>query len=248
MQSLTVRGVTLGTQPAKIAVPLVGTTRRDILAQASALVSLGADLAEWRADFYDRLTDEAALSDTLRSLRAALGDTPLLFTIRTRPEGGAVELSPSDYASLTRLAARSGCIDLADVELSLGEASARSLIDAIHAANCLAVGSRHDFAATPPHDTMLAYLREARRLGADVPKLAVMATGDADALALLNAAAAYRLEADRPYIAISMGRCGVVTRLACRLSGSCLTFAAMEQGSAPGQLPAARVRELLEVL
>ena len=248
MQPLTVRGVTFGAQPTKIAVPLVGTTRDDILAQAAALKTLGVDLAEWRADFYDRLCDEAALCDTLRALRDALGDTPLLFTIRTRREGGAADLAPARYASLTLLAAQSGSIDLADVELSLGETAARSLIDGIHAAGCLAIGSRHDFAATPPPDVLLAYLREARRLGADIPKLAVMALSDADALALLNAAAAYRLEADRPYIAISMGRCGVVTRLACRLSGSCLTFAAMEQGSAPGQLPAARVRELLEIL
>ena len=248
MQPLTVRGVTFGVQPTKIAVPLVSTTQDAILAQAAALKTLGVDLAEWRADFYDRLCDEAALTDTRRALRDVRGDTPLLFTIRTRREGGAADLDPARYAALTRAAARSGCIDLADVELSLGEAAARSLIDGIHSALCLAVGSRHDFAATPPHDVMLVFLREARRLGADIPKLAVMANSDADALALLNAAAAYRDEADRPYIAISMGRYGVVTRLACRLSGSCLTFAAMEQGSAPGQLPVARVRELLELL
>ena len=83
MRTLTIRGVTLGAGRPKIAVPIVGATRRDILAEASAVVSLGADLAEWRADCYDRLADRDALRDTLRALRDALGDTPLLFSVRT---------------------------------------------------------------------------------------------------------------------------------------------------------------------
>lgn len=248
VKTLSVRGVTLGDGAPKIAVPLVGRTRRELLAEAAAVMALPADVAEWRADFYEALGDEDALLETLRALRAALGERALLFTVRTRREGGAADADAARYAALTLFAARSGCVDLADVELSVGEAAARELIAGVRAAGCYSVGSRHDFAATPPRETMLAYLREARSLGADVPKLAVMANCDADALALLEAAAAFRAEADRPYIAISMGRFGVLSRVACRLSGSCLTFGAAEKASAPGQLPAGELKRILELL
>ena len=249
MRPLIVRGVALGAGRAKIAVPIVGETREDVLAQADAAVSLRADFAEWRADCYERLIDRAALLDTLRALRAALGEIPLLFTIRTARQGGSADLSPADYAALTLAAAQSGCADLVDVELSLGREAALALIDGVHAASCLAVGSRHDFAATPPVETMRAFLLEAQELGADVPKLAVMANSDADALALLSAAVAFRdHDADRPFIAISMGAHGALSRVACGFFGSCLTFGAAEHSSAPGQLPVETLRELLALL
>lgn len=246
MRTLTIRGVTLGAGRPKIAVPIVGAARRDILAEAAAVVSLQADLAEWRADCYDRLADRDALRDTLRALRDALGDTPLLFTVRTKREGGHADLSPADYAALTLAAAESGCVDLVDVELSLGREAARALIGGVHAAGCCAVGSRHDFSATPPRPVMEGFLREAQELSADVPKLAVMANSDADTLSLLAAAIAFRdSAADRPFIAIAMGEHGVLSRVACGFCGSCLTFGAAEQRSAPGQLPVAKLRQLL---
>ncbi|MBQ9648774.1 MAG: type I 3-dehydroquinate dehydratase, partial [Oscillospiraceae bacterium] len=63
--TVTVRGVALGAGRPKIAVPLIARTRGELLAQAAELTALPADLAEWRADFYDALADEAALTETL---------------------------------------------------------------------------------------------------------------------------------------------------------------------------------------
>ncbi|MCR5825838.1 MAG: type I 3-dehydroquinate dehydratase [Oscillospiraceae bacterium] len=249
MRTLTIRGVTFGEGRAKIAVPIVGRTRQDVLAEAAALLDLQPDLVEWRADFYDALTEPRALTDTLRALRGVLGELPLLFTVRTAREGGNAALSPADYAALTLAAAQSGCIDLADVELSIGRQAARALIAGIHAASCRAVGSRHDFSATPAQEVMRGFLCEAQELDADVPKLAVMAHSDADTLSLLSAALAFRdHDADRPFVAIAMGAHGVLSRVACGLSGSCLTFGAAERGSAPGQLPVSELRTLLALL
>lgn len=249
MDTLRIRGVELGAGPTKIAVPLVGGTREALLEAAASLAALPVDLVEWRADCFRSLRDEAALQDTLRTLRAALGERPLLFTVRTACEGGEAALDAEEYAALLLSAARSGCADLIDVELSRGEAAARRLIDGVHAAGCLAVGSRHDFSGTPPTEEMLVRLREAQALGADIPKLAVMARCGADALALLSASLAFReTYADRPFITISMGPQGVLSRVACALSGSCLSFGAAGASSAPGQLPAAELRRLLDTI
>ena len=96
---------------------------------------------------------------------------------------------------------------------------------------------------------MLAHLRRAQALGADIPKLAVMPRSDADVLALLSASVAWREDgADRPFITIAMGPRGVVSRVACALTGSCMTFGAAGQTSAPGQLPAQELRAILDAM
>ncbi len=249
MGTLRIRGVELGAGGTKIAVPLVGRTRHELLDAAASLAALPVDLVEWRADFFEALADKAALAETLRALRGALGDRPLLFTIRTTREGGKAALDAERYTALLLSAARSGCADLIDVELSCGEDAARRLIGSIHAAGCFAVGSRHDFCATPPEAEMIALLCKAQELGADIPKLAVMARSSADTLALLSASLAFReTYADRPFITIAMGPQGVLSRIACALSGSCLSFGSAGQDSAPGQLPAASLRRLLDAI
>lgn len=256
MSTLTVRGVTLGAGRPKIIVPIVGKTQRDILDEAATLRSLPVDLVEWRADFYEALCEEASRLETTRSLletacslREALGETPLLFTIRTKREGGEAALASDDYVALNFAVVASGCADLIDVEFSAGEDAVRELLSGVHAADCLAVGSRHDFAATPPRADMVSFLRQAQALGADVPKLAVMPQSDADVLSLLAASLEFREQyAERPFVTISMGARGAVSRIACSLSGSCMTFASAEQSSAPGQLPADELAHILSLL
>ena len=247
IEPLTIRNVALGAGMAKIAVPIVGRTRGEILDSAAALTALPVDLVEWRVDFYEALDAEAALAETLQRLREQLGDLPLLFALRTKREGGAAALSPARYAALVLTAARSGCADLVDVELSTPDVGA--LLDAVHASGVPAVGSRHDFAATPSQDEMIACLRRAQEAGADIPKLAVTPRSDADVLALLMAAAEWHAHgADRPFIAISMGTRGALSRVACALTGSCLTFGTAGRPSAPGQLPVAELRAMLRTL
>ncbi|MNN87342.1 3-dehydroquinate dehydratase [compost metagenome] len=54
--------------------------------------------------------------------------------------------------------------------------------------------------------------------------------------------------ADRPIITMSMAGYGVVSRLAGEIFGSALTFGAAQKPSAPGQVAAAELRKVLELL
>lgn len=249
MKSINIRGVTLGDGIPKIIVPIVGKTRAEILNKAAEIVNLPAQLVEWRADFYDALTDVSALLETARRLRAAIGELPLLFTIRLKRENGGVDLDAAAYTALNLALANSGCADLIDMEFSADEATIRANLDGIHAAGCRVVGSRHDFEGTPDKDTMLAWLREAQALGADIPKIAVMPQSSADVLALLTASVEmYEQYADRPILAISMGPRGVLSRVACEMCGSCMTFGAVGQTSAPGQIQVIELKNLLRFM
>src|SRR5699024_3884219 len=77
-----------------------------------------------------------------------------------------------------------------------------------------------------------------RRLGADVPKIAVTPRSARDVLTLLSASLTVAEDLSGPHIAISMGTLGASTRVAAETFGSAATFATAGEGSAPGQLRA----------
>ncbi len=97
---LTIRDIEIGTGIPKIIVPIVGKTQTEILADAKSIVEIGAELIEWRADFYENVRDEQKIKETLHVLRLIIGDIPLFFTIRTAAEGGQIQISGPDYADL----------------------------------------------------------------------------------------------------------------------------------------------------
>jgi 3-dehydroquinate dehydratase-1 len=135
-----------------------------------------------------------------------------------------------------------------DVELSAGESAVESLVTDIRAAGALSVVSSHDFSGTPPKNEIVRTLLAMQALDADIPKLACMPKNIEDVLTLLAASAAFKQLADRPFLCISMGGLGAVSRVAGETFGSALTFGTAEEISAPGQLPAAALAAILDVL
>ncbi len=95
---------------------------------------------------------------------------------------------------------------------------------------------------------MTARLRRMEALGADIAKLAVMPQTPEDVLTLLSATGEVSATAARPVVTMSMGRLGAVSRIAGEVFGSALTFGAVGQSSAPGQLEAAALAKALSLL
>ena len=182
-------------------------------------------------------------------MRAALGKTPILFTFRTAREGGEQSISPENYTALNKAVAESGYVDLIDVEIFAGEELVRENIANIHAAGVVVVGSNHEFEKTPDKADLLYRLRKMQDMGADIPKIAVMPQSKADVITLLDATQEmYTKYADRPIITMSMGPAGVISRLSGEAFGSAMTFGAVGQVSAPGQIPVERLRNALQIL
>jgi len=246
---VTVRDVVLGEGMPKVCVPVTARTHPELVAQAALASAAGPDLVEWRVDFFDEVTDPAAVLSALDALRRGLGEIPLVFTFRSAREGGRRELPEAEYVALIERASASGFVDVVDVELFTSEAAVRSVVASAHAHAVAVIVSSHDFDATPPTAELVARLRRAQELGADLPKLAVMPTGPRDVLALLEAtwtmASTY---AEVPIITMSMGGDGVITRLAGEVFGSALTFAAVGATSAPGQVDVETVARVLALI
>ena len=244
-----VRGVKIGEGIPKIIVPIVGTTKEEILAAAASFESVRLDIVEWRVDWYQDIFDFAKVEDTMKALRAALGNTPILFTFRTSKEGGEKAISPEDYAELNIRAAQTGLIDMVDVEAFTGDEIVKKIIDGAHAAGVRVVASNHDFGKTPDKDDIVGRLRKTQDLGADIPKIAVMPRSKRDVLVLLSATEEMATDyADRPIITMSMAGTGLVSRLCGEAFGSSCTFGAVGKASAPGQMNAADLDTVLNLI
>ena len=101
----------------KSAFLLLETTREKICQEAEDAKKAATDLVEWRADFFEELMNPEACQNVLEALAEILGETPLLFTIRTSEEGGNITISLEDYAACNINIAKGKKADLVDVEV-----------------------------------------------------------------------------------------------------------------------------------
>ena len=194
VKPVVVRNLTIGTGKPKVIVPIVGATREEIVAKAESFSAYEIDMVEWRVDFYEDVFEEEKLLETLKQLRAALGETPLLFTFRTKNEGGEKAITPEEYLKINTAVAKSGNADVIDVEIFMGDEIVKANIDAIHAENVLVVGSNHDFFKTPDRADLVSRLKKmldykevggAPMLG--ISKTVVKAHGSSNGQAICNA-------------------------------------------------------------
>lgn len=182
-------------------------------------------------------------------IREELGEIPVLFTIRTADEGGQAEISVDEYLQINQSVIESELADLVDVELSKGPEVMAQLCNSAHPFSVRIVGSKHDFAKTPPESEIVDELCRMQALGADIAKFAVMPTCERDVLTLLSATIIMKEQhPDTPVITMSMGQLGAVSRVCGSLSGSAVTFGTAGNASAPGQLPAELLKTILETL
>ena len=109
------------------------------------------------------------------------------------------------------------------------------LLRRIHAAGVHVIASSHDFQKTPEQAVLTERLLAMQRCGADIAKLAVMPQSAADVLTLLAATEeVHRLHPELPLVTMSMGELGILSRISGELFGSCMSFAAAGESSAPG--------------
>ncbi|WML38499.1 type I 3-dehydroquinate dehydratase [Neobacillus sp. OS1-2] len=248
-KTVTVRGITIGEGAPKICVSLIGRTKTELIEETAFLKTLDLDIVEWRADFFNHVESMINVKEALGEIRAILADMPLIFTFRSKKEGGEKEISNKYYIELNKAMAESGMVDIIDIELFNEEIEVKALINTAHANDVFVILSNHDFIKTPSREEIVERLRKAQEWGGDLPKIAVMPANSSDVLTLLEATNTMNENyADRPFITISMGTKGIISRLAGGSFGSAITFGASGKGSAPGQIGVNELRNILNLL
>lgn len=242
MKPLEIAGLRFGEGLPKLCIPLTGNGMPALLNEIQAVSALPADLYEWRADcfFGDPL-------DALPSLQQGLMGKPLLCTVRTKQEGGQAGCSPEKYEALLSALLKRGGFQMIDIEFSCGRDRLLRLLELAKSRGVAVIMSKHDFQKTPPEEEILSTLRAMKALGADLPKYAVMPQTPWDLLALLSATLRASEEMG-PVVTMSMGALGKLSRVSGGYFGSCLTFGAGENASAPGQIDAEDLLAILQDL
>ena len=187
MNTVQVKNVTIGEGLPKIIVPIVGQTKDEIIAAAKSFANVELDIVEWRVDWFEGVFDFDQVKDVAQALRDVLQDTPILFTFRTAKEGGEKAIEPEAYVELNQNIAKTGLVDLVDVEAFTGDDYVAQIIEVAHQNNVKVVASNHDFDKTPDQADIVSRLRKMQEQGADIPKIAVMPNNKKDVLTLLAA-------------------------------------------------------------
>lgn len=246
---LKIKNTLLGNGAPKICVPITARTIPEVKQELISYLLEHVDAIEWRIDYLDNLQE---VPKCLPEIYTICGKTLLLVTYRTPGEGGNREISEEEYLSLYRNILMTKSIDLLDVESHFAnEEKLNKLIEYAHSLNQHIVVSNHNFSSTPSYEEILKELERMKKtLHADICKIAYMPTNTKDVLTVLQATeyAHSREEEYGPIISMSMGQLGVITRISGETFGSCLTFAKMGEGSAPGQLDLQEASQILNIL
>ncbi|MGX7262494.1 type I 3-dehydroquinate dehydratase [Enterococcus crotali] len=249
MNTVTVKNVTLGSGSPKIIVPLVGKNETELIEEAKHLLTIDCDLVEWRVDFFDQVADFQVAAEMSKKIAEILSDKPVLFTFRTKQEGGEIAFTDEQYFGLYKTVIEQGAIDLLDVELFMDDTLVQETIQAAHEKKIKIVMCNHDFDKTPERSEIISRLCKMQEKNADICKIAVMPQSSDDVLTLLEATNEMKTKhADRPIVTMSMGQLGMVSRMCGEAFGSAMTFGAAKKASAPGQVPVGELREILKTL
>ncbi|HEW6547208.1 type I 3-dehydroquinate dehydratase [Streptococcus pneumoniae] len=199
---------------------------------------LDADIIEWRADY---LPKEAILQ-VAPAIFEKFAGRELVFTLRTRSEGGEIDLSSEEYIHLIKEVAQFYQPDYIDFEYYSYKDVFEEMLDFPNL-----VLSYHNFQETP--ENMMEILSELTILNPKLVKVAVMAHTEQDVLDLMNYTRGFKtLNPEQEYVTISMGKVGKVSRITADVTGSSWSFASLDEVSAPGQISLASMKKIREIL
>lgn len=249
MKTWNINGIVIGEGKPKIIIPIIGETNEEVLKQFNTVMNLEPDIIEWRADAYEKVEHLDSVINLLCQMRKEQKQIPLLFTFRTKKEGGLKDLPTRYYKKLLETVIETKLVDVIDIELFTGDTLVSELISLAVKNSIYTIISYHDFHETPSKDEIVSRLKKMQDLGGHIPKIAVMPHNTRDLLTLLAATETMKTTyADRPLITIAMGPLGLISRIGCEVFGSSCTFGAGEQASAPGQIPAQELQTVLQII
>ncbi|MGV9033404.1 type I 3-dehydroquinate dehydratase [Lactococcus lactis] len=220
----------------KIVVPIMLTELAE-LEKVSVNDYRTADIVEWRADFLS--ADE--ILEMAPKFFEKFKESKILFTLRTVREGGNIQVSEKKYLQILKeiLTYNPAYIDVEFFTHGPSFAALKDFRDKM-------VLSYHNFDEVP--SDLTNRLIKMHEEGTAFVKVAVMPERECDVLDLLQITRDMTLEYGDHFISMAMGDLGRLSRISGYLTGSCWTFASLENSSAPGQISLKETEYILDIL
>lgn len=220
----------------KIVVPIMLTELAE-LEKVSVSDYRTADIVEWRADFLS--ADE--ILEMAPKFFDKFKESKILFTLRTVREGGNIQVSEKKYLQILQeiLTYNPAYIDVEFFTHGPSFAALKDFRDKM-------VLSYHNFDEVP--SDLTNRLIKMHEEGTAFVKVAVMPERECDVLDLLQITRDMTLEYGDHFISMAMGDLGRLSRISGYLTGSCWTFASLDNSSAPGQISLKETEYILDIL
>lgn len=245
MNTIKIKNVEIGKGIPKICIPLTGKNREEIIEEMEIVKKSNPDLIEWRVDFFEESDNPERVCEMLGTINDSFKQIPVLFTFRTKEEGGEKPIMSEDYVKLLKEVSERRLADIVDVQVFWYGEKSEDFIKELKETGAVVLASSHHFEGTPSVREMSDALYTMENRGADIIKLAVMPQSGKDVCALLEATMERKEHSNKPMITMSMGQSGMLSRICGELTGSCVTFASGKQASAPGQIKADELKKVL---
>lgn len=245
MNTIKIKNVEIGKGIPKICIPLTGKNREEIIEEMEIVKKSNPDLIEWRVDFFEESDNPERVCEMLGTINDSFKQIPVLFTFRTKEEGGEKSIMSEDYVKLLKEVSERRLADIVDVQVFWYGEKSEDFIKELKETGAVVLASSHHFEGTPSVREMSDALYTMENRGADIIKLAVMPQSGKDVCALLEATMERKEHSNKPMITMSMGQSGMLSRICGELTGSCVTFASGKQASASGQIKADELKKVL---
>ena len=245
MNTIKIKNVEIGKGIPKICISLTGKNREEIIEEMEIVKKSNPDLIEWRVDFFEESDNPERVCEMLGTINDSFKQIPVLFTFRTKEEGGEKSIMSEDYVKLLKEVSERRLVDIVDVQVFWYGEKSEDFIKELKETGAVVLASSHHFEGTPSVREMSDALYTMENRGADIVKLAVMPQSGKDVCALLEATMERKEHSNKPMITMSMGQSGMLSRICGELTGSCVTFASGKQASAPGQIKADELKKVL---
>lgn len=203
-------------------------------------ISEGSDALELRVDLLANHSPKHVVSQY--TLLRSHTHLPVIFTVRSKGQGGGFEENESKIFDLLRLAVRHGC-EYIDMESHWSESSRHDLLTNRGCSKIIA--SHHFFNSNGGSDEDLRRLfhNVSHHGRADVVKVVTMAYHFSDAVRLLHIGQSLQLVNDPKLIVLAMGEKGKLSRVLNQFF-SPVTHPALPAAAAPGQLSVQQIQTI----
>ena len=242
-----------------VAVPIKSGDLKQNETRIKQIVKENPEFIEFRFDYIkdiQRITP-TFLKDLLNLIKPNISS---IFTFRDSSEGGQIEVVQSERLKIITLLIEAQPQYL-DIEMNTDRETLRKIINLANNNNVKLIFSYHNFEKTPVYEDgfniiekfkeklLNNYLVDFKIIKKIIYKIIFTAQNFEDNLIPIKICKKFLdKEKTKRIICFCMGGLGIFSRITCVKAGSFLTYASLEDRTAPGQINVKLMREIHELL
>ena len=106
---LCIKGKIIGKGKPLVCVPVMESSKEEILRETRRLEEAHTEMIEWRVDAFENVESPNAIREILNEMKHIIKESILVYTFRSKNQGGCKALSAADIYDIHQVAAESEC-------------------------------------------------------------------------------------------------------------------------------------------